>query len=277
MKDTVLVFAKKNEPSATKAVKDLMGWLKKKKIKTLDVTNSEEKIEARSLVNVRLGLVIGGDGSFLTLVRRLEEKDLFPIMGINLGTLGFITEVSPDQMFEAVEKALEGAYREERRRLIAVDLIRKDRIIQSGTVFNDAVITKEARTTMLKLEVFVDSTLLSRVRADGYIVSSPTGSTGYALSAGGSLIHPGVSAMLLIPICSHSLSARPILVPKDCRVEVVVQAFDGHAYLVFDGQINYELKARDRIQITGSRFSLRVVRLPEKSWFEVLRVKLEMR
>jgi NAD+ kinase len=273
---TVLVFAKKNATAAQDAKAELAAWLKKRKHEVIDVGNSDARIKASGLKNVALGVVIGGDGTFLWLVRRLEAKDKFPIMGVNLGSLGFITEIDREEMIAAVERTLAGKSKEEKRRLLEVELRRGGKRIESGLVFNDAAITKDARTSMLKLDVKVNGELMSHARADGYIVATPTGSTAYNLSAGGPLLHPDVNGICLVPICPHSLSSRPIVVPFEMPIEIVPREVNGPVYLVYDGQINFEIKAGDEIRVNASDASLRIVHATKRNWCQALRSKLDM-
>jgi NAD+ kinase len=275
-KKSVLVFAKRGKAAAREASSKLADWLDDRGIETLDLTDHDGKLSAQDLKKVMVGVVIGGDGTFLTLVRRLEKKDQFPLMGVNLGSLGFITEFGRDEMIPAMESFLAGKAEEQPRRLLHVDLWRKGKCIESGIVFNDAAVTKDARTTMLKFDVLVDGEHLSYVRADGYLVSTPTGSTAYSLSAGGPLLHPAVNGTVLVPICSHSLSSRPIVIPCDLEVEIVPKEFDGGVYLVYDGQINFQIERGDSIRIRSSQNCLRLIGSPTQKWSAALRSKLKM-
>ncbi len=276
MKQSVLIFSKKQTPAAQSAADEIKAWLANHKYGVVDVSATQKTLTGKELKGVVLGVVIGGDGTFLRLVRRLEKKDLFPLMGVNLGSLGFITEVNHDEMIPALRDALQKKFGEELRRLLEVDLWRDGKRIETGIVFNDAVITKDARTSMLKLDVRISGELVSHVRADGYIVSTPTGSTAYNLSAGGPLLHPGVNGISLVPICPHSLSARPIVIPEGQPIEIVAREINGPVYLVYDGQINFEIKAGDRVRIRSSETSLRLVHASKRNWCEALRSKLDM-
>lgn len=274
-KNTVLFFCKRHK-KARDAGQKLRAWLSEHGFVPLDVTESEGKLEPSTLRDVALGVVIGGDGTFLTLLRRLDDKALFPLLGINLGSLGFITEVSPDDMISVVSSALSGKCREESRRLIQVEICRKDVCRLSGLVFNDAVITKDARSPMLKFDVYVGDEFLSYVRADGYIVATPTGSTAYSLSAGGPILHPAVNGVILVPLCPHSLSARPVVVPDSLEIRIVPREFRGTVFLVLDGQINHEIEEKDTIRIRQSSSYLKLIRSPEHQWSKTLQSKLDM-
>ncbi len=275
-KKTVLVFSKVKSKEAEKTKAELSKVLKKEGYLVRDASDGDGPISTKPAENIALGVVFGGDGTFLRLVRRLEQKDEFPLLGVNLGSLGFITQVSPAEMKEAALAALEGKLSDERRFLLKIEVIRNKKVVDSGTVFNDATLSKDARTSMLKFDVNMGSELLSNVRADGYIVSTPTGSTAYNLSSGGPLLHPELSGMALLSICSHSLSSRPIVIPSHVRVELRLKEFTGKVYLVYDGQVATEVETGDTITIRVADPCLRLVRLTKKTWVEAIRTKLSM-
>jgi NAD+ kinase len=273
---SVLIFTKKKQAAAIEAGQRLKTWLQKNGYKALDVTERKGKIPASVTKNVVLGVVIGGDGTFLTLVRRLEAKSAFPLLGVNLGSLGFITEFDREDLISIVEEVLKGKHTEVERPLLRVELLRGGKKKADGIVFNDAVLAKDPKTTMIKFDVSVQGEFLSFVRADGYIVSTATGSTAYALSVGGPLIHPDLDAIVLVPICAHALSARPVVVPGKMGVEIAIKDLKGGAYLVYDGQINFEIQEGDRIRINADKNSLRLVKAVRQKWPEALRTKLNM-
>jgi NAD+ kinase len=272
----VLLYAKRDAPEAKRRLEEVAAWLKKQQVRVVDVTRTEGVLDARTLAGVVLAVVFGGDGTFLRLVRRLERKDKFPVLGINLGTVGFITDVAPEHAVAAVADALAGKYPESPRPLLQVELFRGKKCAAMGFVFNDAVLAKDARTSMLMFDVIVGDETLSRVRADGYIVATATGSTAYSLSASGPLMFPDVPANVLVPICPHALSSRPMVVSDSVPIEIRPTQFDGSVYLVFDGQISHEIRTGDRIRITRSPAALRLVRSPALSWVRALRTKLDM-
>lgn len=272
----VLLFVLQRNEKAVRAGNELATWLKKQSCEVVDVSTTEGAISAASVKGVDLGVVIGGDGTFLRLVRQLEKKDGFPILGVNHGSLGFITDTDPEEMIPAVEAILAGRGVEQRRTLLDISLFRGGKKVESATVFNDVVLTKEARTTMLKFEVHTGGELLSDIGADGYIVSTPTGSTAYGLSAGGPIIHHEAKVLLLIPICSHSLSARPIVIPEGHAVEMSISADSDKGFLVCDGQASYDIGGGDKIVAGLSATALRLVASSRKKWGEALRSKLNM-
>lgn len=277
MKKGVLLFSKKEDPAARKVCKELHDQLLEEGCLVEDFSGSDNLIEASKLKKFSVGVVIGGDGTFLTLVKRLEKKEQVPLMGINLGTVGFITEFSREDVYESVVAALKGTLQIEERTLLKVELRRDGKLVENGMVFNDVVVNKDTRTSLSVMDVIVDDTFLSHVRADGYIVATATGSTGYALSAGGPLLHPLVPAIVLVPICPHSLSARPIVLPYDQRVLIRVHRFGGTAYLVCDGQINLQMEEGDEVHIERSKEThLKIFRSPSQGWSDALKAKLQM-
>lgn len=275
-KKTVLIFSRSKSKDADKTKAELQKLLKKEGYAMRDASQGSGPITTKPNESIALGVVIGGDGTFLRLVRRLEQKDEFPILGINLGSLGFITQISPEEMKETVLAALEGKLTEERRFLLKIEVIRDKKVVETNMVFNDATISKDARTSMMKFDVVMGSELLSNVRADGYIVSTPTGSTAYNLSSGGPLLHPDLPGIALLPICAHSLSSRPIVIPSHVRLELRLKEFTGKCYLVYDGQVASEVEPGDTIAIRVAEPCLRMVRLTKKTWVDAIRTKLSM-
>lgn len=270
MQPSVLIFAARKKPLAEKARMELLEWLKGRSIRAIDVAVGDDLTKI-PLAGVRLGVAIGGDGTFLALVRGLAKKDAFPLLGINLGTVGFITEVGADQMLEAVEGALSDRYPEDKRLLLAVD--------GSGSkslVFNEVAIHRETESSMPRIRVSVDGELLTDVRADGFLVASPTGSTGHALSAGGPLLHPGVEGLVVLPICAHSLSSRPVIVPSSSSVELTLKELNGKASLLLDGDVAGQLQLGDSITVQRASVSVRLIRPPEDRWAAAVRTKLHM-
>lgn len=275
-KKTVLLFSRSKSKEADKAKAELQKLLKKEGYHVKDASQGGSSIKTLPSESIALGVVIGGDGTFLRLVRRLEQKDEFPILGVNLGSLGFITQIAPSEMKETVLAALEGKLPEERRFLLKIEVMREKKVIETHMVFNDAILSKDARTSMLKFDVVMGTELLSNVRADGYIVSTPTGSTAYNLSSGGPLLHPDLPGIALLPICAHSLSSRPIVIPSHVRLELRLKEFSGKVHMVYDGQVATEIEPGDTIAIRVAEPCLRMVRPAKKTWVEAIRTKLSM-
>ena len=272
----VMLCVKGGDPAASKVAKELESALKKQGVEAVQVVDSTSEIPAAVLKNCRLAVVIGGDGTFLSLVRRMEQKNLTPVMGVNLGSLGFITDTSREQMVPAVMAALAGQFKVEKKPLLTIELKHPNGKTDVATVFNDVCLSKGAGTALLKFEILLDGELLSHVKADGYLVATPTGSTAYSLSAGGPLLHPQLEGLVLIPICAHSLSARPIVIPLHQRVEIKTIELKETAYLVCDGQVSFEVQDGDELLVQVSKQHLQLLRPPHSGWSEALRSKLKM-
>jgi NAD+ kinase len=218
-------------------------------------------------------IVLGGDGTLLSVVRALGERAV-PILGVNLGTLGFLVEVSVDEMHGALARALDGEMAIEPRMRLAVRLLRDGRELRSWLALNDAVITKGASARIVDLEARADGQLVTTYHADGLIVSTPTGSTAYTLSAGGPILLPGVPSLVLTPICPHALTQRPLVLPDSAVIEVVVHPRGGEVQLAIDGQEGAPLQEGDLVEVRRSEHPALLLVSPAHSRFEVLRSKL---
>lgn len=247
--------------------KKIISWLNEKKIlaKVIDP-------ELDDLTKYDVVVVIGGDGTLLYASRLLKGAKR-PILGINMGGLGFLTEIAPDEAFSAIECFLKKDCKISERMMCDVKLLRKDKLIKSATVLNDAVVTKGNLARMIELETYINSNFLSKYRSDGLIVSTPTGSTAYVLSAGGPIITPDVNCMILCPICPHTLTHRPIVVSADAKIEIIIKS-DSDLYLTLDGQEGHPLSNNDKIIITKSDKKTYIVNSPFKNYFEILTNKL---
>lgn len=269
-------MAKRQDEQARRCASDVAQWLKRRSITPIDVTGGDGQIGPSLLRNVVAGVSFGGDGTFLSLVDRLSKKDRFPLMGVNLGTLGFITAVGKGEVRTILAKVLDGTIQEEKRSLFGVSVQRRHKVVHSGVFVNDAVVLKDANAPLLRFELRIDGSLLTRVRSDGFIISSATGSTAYALSAGGPLVHPGTDVVLLLPLCAHSLTARPIVVAPSTRVELILMDASKGATLVFDGQRRFSLERGDTVLTNSSKTNLRLIGGASLQWADALRNKLKM-
>jgi NAD+ kinase len=219
-------------------------------------------------------VVLGGDGTLLA-ASHLVQKSI-PVLGVNFGSLGFLTEITLPELYPALEGVLAGTYRYEERRMLHAVVRREGQPESAGDVLNDVVITKATFSRIIELEVAVDGAFVSSFRADGLIVSSPTGSTAYNLAAGGPILHPTLPAIVLTPICPHMLSNRPLVLSDAVSVEVRLRdARDGDVQITLDGQQGFPLAPRDTVTVTRSAHALRLVKAPERDYFEVLRTKLK--
>ena len=271
----------KNIPKAQKAAQKLAKWLTARgRSVFIDSTTAaaiktqgydREKIP--SLVDMII--VLGGDGTLLAAARAVSEakKDV-PILGVNLGSLGFMAEVSLDELYDNLEKAIAGKLEAEARMMLTASVVRNDKRLARYTVLNDAVINKGALARMMELEVSVDDGYLTTIKSDGLILSTPTGSTAYSLSAGGPIIHPTIRCFVLTPICPHTLSNRPIALPDTSVVTVRLVSKSEDVTLTLDGQSGFPLRRYDVVEIKKSASRVKLIKHPKKSYYEILRTKL---
>lgn len=220
-----------------------------------------------------LVIAIGGDGTLLAVSRSAGPLGI-PILGVNLGSLGFLTELQPDEILTGLEAVLRGDYTIDQRQLLRVRHMRDDQELHSYPVLNDAVITKSALARMITIEVNVDHERVAIYTSDGLIVSTPTGSTAYSLSAGGPILDPRMRAFVIAPICPHKMTYRPLVVPGDVEVQVSLKNADGDVYLTLDGQIGLPFLPDDSLRIDQHPNPTGLVRVARRPFFEVLRRKL---
>lgn len=218
-------------------------------------------------------VALGGDGTLIGVGRYVEGTP--PIMlGVNFGRLGFLTEVAPSELFSALETALGGTASFGRRNILYTEVVRDDSVVFCRQAVNDTVIHKGATDKLVELDFSVDEEQVTRFRCDGLIISTPTGSTAYNLSAGGPIVHPTLGVCIVTPICSHSLTHRPLVLNLESNLSVTVPEYDGNIILSIDGQEGFDLEPGDKINITKSKNSVIFVRSPSKSYFRILREKL---
>jgi NAD+ kinase len=221
-----------------------------------------------------LAIVVGGDGTLLHAARSLIDYDV-PLLGVNRGRLGFLADVSPDDMTARLDEILAGRYKEERRYLLHARVVRAGNLIAESDAFNEIVAHVKGSVRMIELEIYVDGRFVNTLRADGLIVSTPTGSTAYALSGGGPILYPSLEAIVLVPICPHTLTNRPIVVDSSSHVEVVLcRENTTPAGASFDGQADVDLESSDKISIQRKGPSLRLIQPQDHDYFQILRAKL---
>jgi len=221
-----------------------------------------------------LVIVVGGDGTLLHTARSIAAHNI-PLVGINLGRLGFLTDISPDDMLQRLEEILNGHYHEEKRFLLQAMVVRNGAVVQENNAFNDVVIHKWNSIRMIEFETHVDGLLVNSQRSDGLIVSTPTGSTAYALSGGGPILHPALNAIVLVPICPHTLSNRPIVIDGDSAIELRVKHSDlAHVRITMDGQTNFGLEEGDIVRIVKRDPPVRLFHPKGHDHFQILRAKL---
>jgi NAD+ kinase len=242
---------------------------------TAKYSNGEEEV-ARSEMSSRpldLVVVLGGDGTFLSAARATAAIDV-PLLGVNLGSLGFLTDVPLSSLFPMLEKIAQGRAAVEQRSLMQCDLLRREKTLGSYLVFNDAVVNKTALARLNNYDLFIDTVFVSSYRADGMIVATPTGSTAYSLSAGGPVLMPTVNAFVITPVAPHSLTHRPLVVPDSAVVEILLRSDEEVAYLSLDGQPGLDLCDGDRVRCRRSEHSVSLFRT-DHDFFHVLRTKLK--
>ncbi len=290
------IITKKSDPLAWEATKKLAQWLYDQQRQvtigaeiTSDVSIPLEIAERRPQNDVPEGqemmAVIGGDGTFLAAFRAIGTREI-PMLGINMGRLGFLTEVPHDTMLSTMAEVLAGHYRVEVRMLLNVSVFRRGEEVLTHCVMNDMVLHKGALARMIEFQVAIDKQFVFSARADGLIIATPTGSTAYALSAGGPILHPGIDALLLTPICPHTLTNRPIVVPGLGSISVTFPSRQGTGrasdrseeqkdrLLTLDGQTGFNLVDGDRIVVRRSTHRLQVLHAPNRNYYGVLREKL---
>jgi NAD+ kinase len=223
--------------------------------------------------DTQLVIVLGGDGTLLAAARSLRGREI-PLLPVNLGGLGFLTAITAREIYSALERGFRGEHRVGTRRMIACELRRAGKVIAQYDALNDVVITKASLARMIDIRTYVDEHYVCTYKADGLIVCTPTGSTAYSLSAGGPIIFPTVAAVCLTPICPHTLTNRPVIVPDSMTIRMRNLAEDENAYLTIDGQIGEPLCHKDEVVCSRSQRKILLVRPPRMMYFDVLREKL---
>lgn len=217
-------------------------------------------------------VVLGGDGTLIHAAGLCDQREV-PILGVNMGTLGFLTEVPRERALAMLEKALAGELESSRRLMLSVEVRRGDKVLLSGAVLNDAVISKNALSRLATLQVSVDGRAATTYEADGLIVATPTGSTAYSLSAAGPIVYPTLDAILLTPICPHTLTQRPLVVPPDLQVQVKL-ASPGEMFVTLDGTRGRPLELGEEVWLRQAPYRTLILRNPELDHFTILREKL---
>ncbi|HEU5410449.1 MAG TPA: NAD(+)/NADH kinase [Candidatus Acidoferrales bacterium] len=275
------LYCKPRKDAVCEVVPRIAEWLKQRKVAVLhdetaaSCANPPERPTgaAEMAAKCDLLIVLGGDGTLLAAARQFHESEI-PMLAVNLGGMGFMTSVTVEEAFPLLEIVLAGRHRLSPRMMLKSELVRAGKVIETNQALNDAVITKAALSRILDLDLSVDGSFLGRYRADGLIVSTPTGSTAYSLAAGGPILFPVLQAFVLTPICPHMLTNRPMVLPDSMQLEIDFKELDEQAYLTLDGQIGHELRGGDRIRISKSAHRVMLVRPQEQTYFKVLRNKL---
>ncbi len=276
------LIAKRNDERVQETVQTLVRYLQERRIRfavdrecatvlpreQLDVGGRESLCTSCDLI-----IVIGGDGTLLSTAHALADQDV-RMLGINLGRLGFLTDISRQEMTQCLDQVFAGHYKEEERFRLHVTVVRGARQIASNDSLNDVVVHRWRTARLITLDTYVDGSFVNTLRSDGLIVSTPTGSTAYALSGGGPILHPALNAIVLVPICPHTLSNRPIVVDADGEVEIVLSGAQDSAQLTCDGQTTLELIVNDRIVLRKKEVGIKLIHPAGYDYYATLRTKL---
>jgi NAD+ kinase len=280
------IVLKPHQPDALKTLCELTEWLAQRGIELVGGPDIErERVEHETGCSVHevedeklaestdLILVLGGDGTMIATARMIGDHEV-PVLGVNFGRLGYLAEFRIDELYPALESILSGNYRLEKRVMLHVDLVGAESSIPTNRVLNDVVINKSALARIIEIDVYLNQQFVNSFRADGLIISTPTGSTAYNLSAGGPVVFPSMNAIVITPICPFTLSNRPIVVPDDAVIELLLKTEKEEVSLTLDGQVGFPLKVGDRVVIRKSRTTFNLVQPSNRNYFELLRDKL---
>ncbi len=276
------IVVKPNKPEAEPVLQRLVAWLRERGRQVMldqeavaifpGAADSLPRTEVVSWSD--LVIVLGGDGTILSVARLMEDREV-PILGVNLGGLGFLTEITLDEVIPTLEAVLRNEFDVSRRLTLTARVLRGETPLASFEALNDAVITKTALSRIVDLETHVNGEYVATFRADGLIVSTPTGSTAYCLAAGGPIIYPTLPAMLIIPICPHTLTNRPLVIPDSAVVEIIQGSAGEDVHLTVDGQVGVALRYRDVVSLRRSGRTVALIKSPKLNYFELLRTKLK--
>ncbi|HYW67787.1 MAG TPA: NAD(+)/NADH kinase [Candidatus Dormibacteraeota bacterium] len=279
---TIGIISRPRRSNLAEVIPGLLRWLAQR-----GVTPLYDPETASSLMNGALGttrhkiaeesdllLVLGGDGTLLAAAREAAARAV-PLLPINMGSLGFLTSFTVDELYPALENVLAGRATINERVLLLVERVNAGQVVSQQRVLNDAVVHKGTLARMIELELFIDEGFVCRYRADGLIVATPTGSTAYSMSAGGPIVHPAVESILITPICPHTLSDRPVVVRDTSKVELRLSETADSVFLTLDGQTGVPMQRGDRVRITRAAERLKLIQPPNKTYFEILRNKLK--
>jgi NAD+ kinase len=278
----VVIISKPRHPELVTLVPRLVSWLKEHGYEVaVDEETAPFAMEAQRVPRGGIAarkpdfvIVLGGDGTLLAAAREVAQDNI-PILAVNLGSLGFLTEVALPELFPTLENIKQDCCATDFRSMLHCDLLRDEKSIGSYEALNDVVASKSTIARMADFDVSVDQKFVSNYKADGVIVATPTGSTAYSLAAGGPIVVPGVDAIIITPVSPHALTNRPLVVPGDSEIEIVVKNTQEGAFLTVDGQTGVEIQGGDRIVCRKSKHQVRLFRMHQRTFFDVLRAKLK--
>lgn len=281
------IIAKQNKPEAVPIVRSLVEWLRPKKIEvyieegmgklvhpplTGPQLNSVEREDIPR--HVEMIIVLGGDGTLLSVARLVRDYEV-PILGVNLGGLGFLTEITLEELYRVLERVVQGDFTTDERVVLNASVIRRGERMAEFIVLNDAVINKGALARIIDLETTINGEYLTTFKSDGLILSTPTGSTAYNLSAGGPIVYPSLHCIIITPICPHTLTNRPIVIPDDVEIRATLKTKQQEVILTLDGQLGFTLEFEDVVEVKKAEGHILLIKSPYRHYFEVLREKLK--
>ncbi len=273
------IISKTGTEESIEILKELLPWLRKRECDVFldndaaNILNIKGYNRSEIPCFVDIVVVLGGDGTMLSIARLVADRGI-PILGVNLGGLGFITEINRARLFDAMDKFLSRKYVLEERMMLIAHIHRQGEKISNYTVLNDIVINKGALARIIDIETYIDQKYVTTFKADGLIISTPTGSTAYSLSAGGPILYPTLHCIVLTPICSHTLANRPLVIDENMLIKVVLKSQSEDVFLTLDGQVGVSLKQNDVVEIKKSEYKTRLVIPCERDYFQILREKL---
>jgi len=270
---SLAIISKKYHSGAWEAGAALKGWLTSRGLKAVHLENEPDPVVVPLPPALDLIVVMGGDGTLLSVARHYVHLGV-PVLGVNVGGLGFLTEVSLGELYPSLEQILAGDFEVEERLMLSARLCREGEVCWEELVLNDAVINKGALARIVELTTWIDGEYLTTYRADGLIVATPTGSTAYTLSAGGPIAYPTLRHLILLPICPFTLSNRPLILPDTVTVAVTFGEKLRDTYLTLDGQVGQTLLPGDRVEVAAAPQRLKLIKSPQRSYFQILRTKL---
>jgi NAD+ kinase len=279
---TIGIISRPRRAILVEIVPKLLAWLQERGVSTLIDSETAGPVNQSEIGKTRhqiaqeadLLLVLGGDGTLLAAAREAAPRGI-PILPINLGGLGFLTSFTLEELYPALQDAIAGCSPVSERVMLLAERTHDESTLAQQRVLNEAVVHKGTLARMIELELYIDDGFVCRYRADGLIVATPTGSTAYSMSAGGPIVHPAVESILVTPICPHTLSDRPVVVPDVSKVELRMAEDSDSVFLTLDGQTGVPLQAGDRVRITRAVERLKLIHPPNKTYFEILRNKLK--
>ncbi len=274
--ESVGIVVKPSHEEAMATGGELSDWLCDRGISSIvdPITAGKVPAEGSSFYDADLIVVLGGDGTMISTARLVADADVL-VLGVNYGSLGYLTDFRIEELFPALDSILEGEYDIDRRVMLDAEQWRHGSVIAKGRVLNDVVINKAALARIIEVTVKLNGLYVNSFRADGLIVSTPTGSTAYNLSAGGPIIYPSMNAVVLTPICPFTLTNRPIVIPDTAEIDLVLDNENEGVVLSLDGQIGHQMEVGDRIVIRKSQTTFNLVHPSNRNYFDVLRNKLK--